>query len=83
MDSLNKQISQLNGEIKEITSKIEQLYSGLNSEQDPSSRERLEERIKKLETEKGEVYGSREKLMNKLQPEGMPTRGRRTARSYM
>ena len=50
MDLLEKQLSQLDGEIKDIASKIEQLYDRLDSEQYPASRGRLEERITELNT---------------------------------
>ena len=51
MDLLDKQLSKLNSEIDVIANDIRDLYSRLDSEQDPSLREDFKERIKELKSE--------------------------------
>ena len=74
MDLLEKQLSKLNGEIDGITSDIRDPYSRLDSEQDPSLRKEVKERINKLQSEKRDFMGERRELPDKLQPGGMPSK---------
>ncbi len=75
MDTLDKQLSQLNDECKEVTSTIEQLYGRKDSEQNPSVREELLERMVDLRKRENELNDRRRKLEDKLQPGGMRFKG--------
>ena len=75
MDLLDKQLKLLNDEVRDLATKIDQLYDKLDSMQDPSLGKELKERIDKLETEMNEVNARREMLEDKLQPVGMPIKG--------
>ena len=75
MDLLDKQLSKLHTEIKDVASETRQLYDQLDSEEDSQKQKRLEARILKLDTEKSELNARCEKLDDKLQPAGIPSKG--------
>ena len=77
MDLLDKRLSKLDGEIDVIANDIRDLYSRLDSEQDPSLREDFKERIKELKSEKRDLMVERKELPDKLQPGGMPSKVRK------
>lgn len=74
-DLLDKQLSQLNGEIKEVTSDIKQLCARLDSERNTSSNDEVKERISKLEQDEIELIAQHGQLLDKLQPGGIPSEG--------
>ena len=71
MDFTKEQLMLLNGEIKNVETKIEALYGTLDAEKDTSKVARLEARIQSLEGEKKELISGRNALSDKLQPGGM------------
>ena len=72
MDLLEKQLSRLSDQIDGATSAIRNLYRRLDLEQNPSVREELKERIKKLEIVESALSDRCKQLEDKLQLGGMP-----------
>ena len=69
---LEKQIIQLNDRTKGVTIAIHTLYARLHS---GLGNKKLDEQIAFLQREKIDLNDRRAKLKDKLQPEGLPSKG--------
>jgi predicted nucleic acid-binding Zn-ribbon protein len=74
MEFLKKRSNVLDGEIKELTTEIKELFVKLEGQedQDGAKARRIAENINELKEEKKELILQRKQLLDKLPPVGAP-----------